>query len=146
MRVATLAASLMMVCTVPALAQELPKFPKAGPPGSLPEASCDTTLPNTGSWLLGRWVSPHSRWEFIRQGDGMAWILDRKGSVDDGMGWSAGTRIEGAVTALSACSFTLGAGDGQFTMDGVLTDGGKVYGVASNTKGNTARFLLRRER
>ncbi|MGE4281066.1 MAG: hypothetical protein AB7G62_15865 [Magnetospirillum sp.] len=146
MRVATLAASLMMICTVPAMAQELPKFPKAGPPGSLPEANCDTALPNNGGWLLGRWVSPHSRWEFIRQGDGMAWILDRKGSVDDGMGWSAGTRIEGAVTALSACSFTLGAGDGQFTMDGVLTDGGKIYGVASNAKGNTARFLLRRER
>jgi len=146
MRVASLAAALLMVCGLPALAEDLPQFPKAGPPGSLPEAICDTALPNTGGWLLGRWVSPHSRWEFVRQGNGMAWILDRKGSVDDGMGWSAGTRLDGAVTALSGCSFTIGAGDGQFTMDGVLTDGGKVFAVATNSKGKTARFLLRRER
>lgn len=146
MRVLSLVVALCLAPLVPAAAENLPQFPKIGPPGSLPEAACDTSRAHSGDWLLGRWVSPHSRWEFQRQGTALVWSLERKGSVDDGMGWSAGTRIDGAVSAVSACSFTLGAGDGQFSMEGVLTEGGKVYAVAANAKGKTARFLLRRER
>ena len=137
---------LVLAAAPPAAAEDLPQFPKIGPPGSLPEAICDTRIANDGEWLLGRWVSPHSRWEFRRQGAALAWSLERKGGVDDGMGWSAGTRIDGTVTAVSGCGFALGAGDGQFAMDGVLTDGGKLFATAANAKGKSARFILRRER
>lgn len=144
MRFAVLA--LCLCAALPAAAEDLPQFPKIGPPGSLPEAICDQSKASDGNWLLGRWVSPQSRWEFSRQGQGLAWGLDRKGSVEDGMGWSAGTRIDGGVEQISPCSFRLGAGDGQFALDGVLTDDGKIFAVAANAKGKTARFILRRER
>ena len=141
-----LALALCLCAASPAVAQDLPQFPKVGPPGSLPEPVCDTAMANDGQWLVGRWVSPQSRWEFHRQGTSLAWSLDRKGSVNDGLGWSEGSRFDGIVDAISGCTFTLSAGAGQFVMEGVLTDGGKVFGVAANTKGNSARFILRRER
>ncbi|MBR9971246.1 hypothetical protein [Magnetospirillum sulfuroxidans] len=144
MRVFALA--LCLCASLPALAQELPQFPKAGPPGSLPEPLCDTALANNGEWLVGRWVSPQSRWEFHRQGTALVWSLERKGSINDGLGWSEGTRFDGNVDAVSGCTFSISAGGGQFVMEGVLTDGGKVFGVAANAKGNSARFILRRER
>lgn len=146
MRLSALVLTVVGLAVGPALAEDLPRFPKAGPPAALPEALCDQTQASDGVWLLGRWVSPHSRWEFQRQGQTLVWSLERKGSVDDGMGWSAGTRIDGQVQAVSPCGFTLGAGDGQFVMEGVLTDGGKLYATAANAKGKTARFVLRRER
>lgn len=130
----------------PAVAQELPQFPKSGPPDSLPEPVCDTTRADGGDWLLGHWVSPHSRWEFHRQDGALHWVLERKGSVNDTLGWDEGARLDGAVTAVSPCSFTLDGGNGQFVMNAVLTDGGKVFGVAVNPKGDSVRFLLRRER
>lgn len=138
---------VMFLClSVPALAQELPKFPKAGPPETMPEPPCDATVANNGDWLVGNWVSPHSRWKFTRQGDGLVWSLDRSGTINDGLGWSAGAHLDGTVGAVSACSFVLDSGNGQFVMNAVFTDGGKIYGAAANANGASARFLLRRER
>lgn len=145
-RIFTVVALGAWMLALPALAQDLPQFPKIAPPSSLPEAACDTGVANSGDWLLGRWVSPQSRWEFKRQDGALVWSLDRKGSINTGFGWSDGTRLDGVVRAISACSFTLSAGNDQFVMDGVLTEDGKIYGAAANPKGDTARFLLRRER
>lgn len=136
----------LLVAALPAIAQDLPQFPKEGPPGALPEAGCDTTLASDGQWLLGRWVSPQSHWEFARQGGSLVWSLDRRGGVTGDFGWSSGARLEGTVEAVSPCSVRLTAGGGQFVMDGVLSDGGKLFGVAANAQGKTTRFLLRRER
>ncbi|HSV29500.1 MAG TPA: hypothetical protein VLL76_08070, partial [Candidatus Omnitrophota bacterium] len=66
-------AALLALFAFPAAAEDLPQFPKAGPPQPLPEASCDTALPNNGEWLVGRWVSPQTRWSFARQGQAIAW-------------------------------------------------------------------------
>lgn len=138
--------ALAVLAALPVTAQELPKFPKAGPPEPLPEPMCDTALANNGEWLVGRWVSPQSRWTFTRQGQSIAWTLDRKGSLGDGFGWQDGTTIAGRVDRISGCTVGMSAGEGKFVFDGVLTDGGKLFGFATNPRGDYVRFTLRREK
>lgn len=123
----------------------LPQFPKAGPPQPLPEAGCDTAQASDGAWLLGRWVAPQSRWEFTRDGQAIAWSLERKGNLNGEFGWQDGTRITGTAESVSPCTVHLVAGQGAFRFEGVLLDG-KVFGYAANTKGDHVRFTLRRER
>lgn len=139
-------AALALSLAVPAAAQDLPQGPKAGPPEPLPEAGCDTARANDGAWLLGRWVAPQARWEFSRGDTAIAWTLDHKGSVGSNFGWREGARITGAVTKVTGCTVTLSAGEGAFAFEGVLTESGKLYGFATNAKGDHVRFVLRRER
>lgn len=138
--------ALACLLALPAAAQDLPQFPKIGPPEPLPEATCDTQATNNGAWLLGRWVAPQARWEFVRGDGAIAWTLDQKGGVGANFGWREGAQITGTVTRLSACTVSLSAGEGAFAFEGVLTDGGKLYGFATNPKGEHVRFVLRRER
>lgn len=145
MRLAPVLAALLLAAA-PAMAQELPQFPKAGPPEPLPEASCDTGLANNGEWLLGRWVAPQAKWEFARANGGIAWTLDRKGGMNQEFGWRDGAQISGTADKVTGCTVHLTAGEGAFQFEGVLTDGGKLYGFATNTKGERVRFTLRRER
>lgn len=139
---------LLLLSTVPAHAadDELPQFPKIGPPQPLPEAPCDTAKASTGDWLIGRWVAPQTKWEFTRQGDAVTWTLDRKGSVNTDFGWQDGARITGTAEAVTGCTVSLVAGQGAFRFEGVLTENGKLFGYATNTKGDNVRFTLRRER
>lgn len=146
MRFIPLCAVLSLVAAMPAAAENLPQFPKIGPPEPLPEAACDTALPNNGDWLVGRWVAPQTRWEFTRAGGALAWTLDRKGGLNGDFGWQDGAQISGGVEAVSGCTVTLVAGQGAFRFQGVLTDGGKLYGFATSRKGEVVRFTLRRER
>ncbi|MCR6630025.1 MAG: hypothetical protein NVV74_08220 [Magnetospirillum sp.] len=145
MRPAFALAAILLAAT-PALAQELPQFPKIAPPEPLPEASCDTSLANNGEWLLGRWVAPQSRWEFSRSGKGIAWTLDRKGGMNADFGWQDGTQITGTAEQVTGCTVALVAGQGAFRFEGVLTDSGRLFGFATNQKGDSVRFTLRRER
>lgn len=145
---ALLTVLLASAITFPAMAgddDQLPQFPKVAPPEPLPEASCDTSAANDGGWLLGRWVAPQSRWEFTRANGAIAWTLDRKGTVNRDFGWQEGAQIAGTADKVSACSVHLVAGQGDFQFDGVLTESGKIYGFAVNPKGDTVRFVLRRE-
>ncbi|CAA7616458.1 conserved exported hypothetical protein [Magnetospirillum sp. LM-5] len=135
-----------MLLAVPALAQDLPQFPKAGPPEPLPEAICDTTIANNGEWLVGRWVAPQTKWEFARKDGRLAWAMDRKGSIANDFGWTDGTQIGGLVDQASGCTVALSGGEGVFKFEGVLSDGGKLYGFATNKRGEHVRFILRRER
>ncbi|CAA7613199.1 hypothetical protein [Magnetospirillum sp. UT-4] len=146
MRRAVLLASCLLLLALPAAAQDLPQFPKAGPPEPLPEAPCDTALANNGEWLLGRWVSPQSRWEFTRKDGAILWSLDRKGSAAGDFGWYESTRIDGRVDKVTGCTVAMTAGQGAFVFEGVLTDPGKLFGFATNAKGAHVRFTLRRER
>jgi hypothetical protein len=146
MRRAATAFAVLMFATLPAMAQELPQFPKAGPPEPLPEPSCDISLPNNGAWLVGRWVAPQSRWEFVRDGAAITWTLERKGGLNQDFGWQDGTLITGSADKLTGCTVHLVAGQGAFQFDGVLTDSGKIYGFATSRKGEVVRFTLRRER
>jgi hypothetical protein len=123
------AVTLMLVATA-ANAENLPQFPKIGPPSPLPDPACDTAAASDGAWLVGRWVGPGAKWLFTR----------------DGFGWREGAVITGSVAAASGCTVTLAAGDNAFLFEGVLTDGGKLYGYAVNPKGDQVRFVLRRER
>lgn len=144
MRVVVIA--LLAVLAFPVAAQELPKFPKAGPPEPLPEPACDTALPNNGEWLVGRWVSPQTKWSFARQGHAIAWTMERKSALSDGFGWQEGTTINGLVDKVTGCTVQMSAGEGKFVFEGVQTDGGKLYGYATNPKGDHVRFTLRREK
>lgn len=135
-----------LVLAAPALAQDLPQFPKIAPPEPLPEAICDTALANNGEWLLGRWVAPQTRWEFTRAGAAIAWTLDRKGGTNPEFGWQDGAQITGTAEKVTGCSVALVAGQGAFRFEGVLTDSGKLFGYATNRKGDVVRFTLRRER
>jgi len=139
-------AALVVAAASPVGAQELPQFPKAGPPQPLPEASCDTSLANNGEWLLGRWVAPQTRWEFTRSGGTIAWTLDRKGGLNADFGWQDGAQITGTVENVTGCTVMLVAGEGAFRFEGVLTETGKLFGFATNRKGEAVRFTLRRER
>ncbi|MBC7951299.1 MAG: hypothetical protein H7Z12_05670 [Rhodospirillaceae bacterium] len=141
-----LIAALLAAAPAMALAQELPQFPKIAPPEPLPDAICDTAKPNDGQWLVGRWVAPQSRWEFTRSGSGITWTLDRKGSANSDFGWQDGTQIDGIADKVTGCTVHLTAGKGAFQFDGVLTEGGKLFGFATNRKGENVRFTLRRER
>ena len=136
----------LTLLAAPALAQELPQFPKIAPPEPLPDAICDTRLANNGEWLLGRWVAPQSRWEFTRAGEGITWTLDRKGGANADFGWQDGTQITGKAEKVTGCTVELVAGQGAFRFEGVLTDGGRLFGFATNKKGENVRFTLRRER
>lgn len=129
-----------------ALAEDLPQFPKIGPPQPLPDATCDTGLANDGDWLIGRWVAPNTKWSFTRQTQAIGWSLERKGGINEGFGWRDGATITGTVDSVSGCSVVLKAGDGAFLFEGVLTEAGKLYGYAANPKGEHVRFVLRRER
>lgn len=147
MRVFLALAALLTVAAPAAFADEnLPQFPKIGPPPPLPEAACDTTKANNGDWLVGRWVAPQTKWEFTREAGGIAWGLERKGNLNGEFGWQDGTKIDGTAEAVTACTVHLVAGQGAFRFEGVLTDGGKLFGYATNTKGEHVRFTLRRER
>jgi hypothetical protein len=137
---------VLALAAAPAFAQELPQFPKVAPPEPLPDAICNTSLPNNGEWLLGRWVAPQSRWEFTRAGDGIAWVLDRKGGANADFGWQDGAQISGKADKVTGCTVELVAGQGAFRFEGVLTDGGRLFGFATNKKGENVRFTLRRER
>jgi hypothetical protein len=141
------AAILLALAVSPAAAEdELPKFPKAGPPQPLPEATCDVGKADAGDWLLGGWVAPQTRLTFRRQGADIAWSMDRKGSGGE-FGWQEGAVIDGRVAAVSACTLRLVAGtDGAFTFEGVLTEDGRIFGYATNKAGADVRFVLRRER
>lgn len=145
MRLAVILA-VALGAAAPAWAQDLPQFPKVGPPEPLPEASCDTTLANGGDWLLGRWVAPQTRWEFTRTGGAIAWTLDRKGGSNADFGWQDGAQITGTVEKATGCTVALTAGQGAFRFEGVLTESGKLYGYATSRKGEVVRFTLRRER
>lgn len=138
-------AALLALLVSPALAQELPKFPKARPPQPLPDATCDVGKADSGDWLLGGWVAPETRFLFTRSGKAIAWTMDRRGGVGE-FGWQEGAVITGTVAAVSACSVRLVAGGGAFAFEGVLTEDGKIYGYATNKAGNDIRFVLRRER
>ncbi|WP_245651108.1 hypothetical protein [Paramagnetospirillum marisnigri] len=143
-------ACLLAALASPSLAQDLPKGPKAPPPEPNPEPICDTAAPSSGDWLMGRWVAPHSRWEFTRAADGKAAFgLEQKSDINKALGWKPGTRIDGKVTRLTGCTVRLEAGDEAvpaFVFEGVLTADGKVYGFAVNPAGDSARWILRRER
>lgn len=144
----SLVLALCLVLALPAAAQEMPRFPKAGPPEPLPDASCDTAMADTGEWLVGRWVAPMARWEFMRQGAGLVFRLDQKSGINNDFGWREGASITGTVQAVTGCTVKLAASDGGavFAFDGVLTEGGKIYGAASNKAGQSVRYVLRRER
>jgi hypothetical protein len=135
----------------PAQAQDLPQGPKAPPPDPLPDAICDTTRPDGGDWLVGRWVMPYGRWDIRREAAGLVWTLDQKPDINASLGWKDGARIDGRVAAFSACTLRLEAGDGgdvafAFAFDGVRTEDGKIYGYAVNRAGRPLRWTLRRER
>jgi hypothetical protein len=142
MRIWMMVAALMLAA-VPAAAEDFPRSPKAGPPEPLPEAACDTAKPDAGAWLQGRWVAPMSRWEFT----GREFRLEQKAEHAGTSGYKDGTVIAGRVEAVSACSLRLAAGEANnFTFEGVLTEGGKIYGFAANPAGQRVRYVLRRER
>lgn len=146
MRVMLIIALLAVTAPTLAMAEDLPQFPKIAPPEPLPDAICDTTKPNDGQWLVGRWVAPQSRWEFTRNGTAITWVLDRKGGMNTDFGWQDGTQIDGVADKVTGCTVHLTAGQGAFQFDGVLTEGGKLFGFATNRKGENVRFTLRRER
>ncbi|CUW41503.1 conserved protein of unknown function [Magnetospirillum sp. XM-1] len=144
-------AALALCCLLaaPALAEDLPKGPKAPPPEPLPDATCDTTKADSGEWLLGRWVAPYSKWEFKRDAQGLAWKLEQKPDINRDLGYKQGTVIEGKVEAISPCTLKLTAtenGETTFAFEGVRTEDGKIYGYALNKAGQNARWTLRRER
>lgn len=150
-RAALAACCLLAAVTVmgPALAQDLPKGPKAPPPEPLPDATCDTAKADSGDWLVGRWVAPFSRWEFKRDAQGLVWKLEQKPDINRDLGYKQGTVIEGKVTAISPCTMNLQAtenGETAFAFEGVRTEDGKIYGYALNKAGQNARWILRRER
>lgn len=136
----------LVLAAAPAWAEDFPKSPKVGPPEPLPEPICDVSAANDGGWLVGRWVAPQTRMEFVRAGEALTWTMDRKGSINTDFGWRDGAQISGGVEAVSGCTVTLNAGEGAFRFQGVLTDSGKLYGFATNQKGEVVRFTLRRER
>lgn len=138
--------AFLLLAATPAMAQDLPQFPKVAPPEPLPDAICDTTHASTGDWLIGRWVAPQSRWEFTRANGGIAWSLDRKGNLNGEFGWQDGTQIAGTADKVTGCTVHLTAGEGAFQFEAVLTDSGKLFGFATNKRGENVRFTLRRER
>lgn len=145
-----LAFAAALLFALPALADDdFPQGPKAAPPEPLPEPICDTAKPDNGAWLLGRWVAPYSKWEFLSEGAGTAFKLEQKPDINRSLGWKDGASFGGKVVALSGCSLRATAGEDDdiaFTFDGVRTDDGKIYGVAVNKSGQQLRWVLRRER
>ncbi|TAN66606.1 MAG: hypothetical protein EPN20_07110, partial [Magnetospirillum sp.] len=119
-----MAFALTLLAANPAWAENLPQFPKIGPPQPLPDPACNTAIANNGQWLLGNWVAPQARWTFTRKEAGaIAWTMDRKSSADEGFGWQQGAIIDGMVSAVSGCTVALSAGEGAFAFEGVLGDG-----------------------
>ncbi len=86
MRRAALALCCLLIST-PALAQDLPKGPKAPPPEPLPDAPCDAAKADSGDWLVGRWVAPFSKWQFKRDAQGLVWKLEKKPDLNREMGY-----------------------------------------------------------
>ncbi|ARJ64420.1 hypothetical protein WV31_01270 [Magnetospirillum sp. ME-1] len=149
MRRAALALCCLFAAIPAALAEDLPKGPKAPPPEPLPDAPCDTAKADSGDWLVGRWVAPYSKWEFKREPQGLAWKLEQKPDINRDLGYKQGTVIEGKVDAVSPCTMKLTAtenGETAFAFEGVRTEDGKIYGYAVNKAGQNARWTLRRER
>lgn len=149
MRRAALALCCLFAVVPAALAEDLPKGPKAPPPEPLPDATCDTTKADSGDWLVGRWVAPYSKWEFKRDAQGLVWKLEQKPDINRDLGYKQGTVIEGKVEAISPCTMKLVAaenGETAFAFEGVRTEDGKIYGYALNKAGQNARWTLRRER
>lgn len=142
-------AAVLSLLSAPALAEDdFPQSPKIGPPEPLPEASCDTAQKDGGQWLLGRWVAPNAKFEFSRasENEPVSFSLNRKAGFDE-FGWTSETIIKGMVDQLSPCSLRAHAGEnGQFVFEAVSTAPGKIYGFATNAKGDHVRFILRRER
>lgn len=145
-RLAGLALAVCLMAGSVAWGQELPQFPKVAPPQSLPEPICDTAHSDGGDWLLGKWVAPQARWEFGRAGGALTWALEQKGDLSPERGWRDGARLSGAVERVSACSVGLSGGEGRFSAEGVLTDSGRLFLIATNPEGAQVRYLLRRER
>ena len=148
MRRAALALCCLLI-SAPALAEDLPKGPKAPPPEPLPDATCDTAKADSGDWLVGRWVAPFSKWEFKREAQGLVWKLEQKPDINRDLGHKQGTVIEGKVSEISPCTMKLVAtenGETAFAFEGVRTEDGKIYGYALNKAGQNARWILRRER
>jgi len=142
-------AAMLSLLAVPALAQDLPQGPKAPPPDPLPEPLCDAARPDSGDWLVGRWVMPYGRWDIRREAGGLAWTLEQKPDINAALGWKDGARIDGTVQAVSACTLRLVAGEGggtAFAFDGVRTEDGRIYGYATSRAGQRIRWTLRRER
>lgn len=149
MRRAALAVCCLLAAAPAALAQELPKGPKAPPPEPLPDATCDTDAADAGDWLVGRWVAPYSKWEFRREAQGLVWRLEQKPDLNKDLGYKQGTVIEGKVESISPCTMHLVAAENgatAFDFQGVRTEDGKIYGYAVNKAGQGARWTLRRER
>jgi hypothetical protein len=137
----------LLLAAAPALAQELPKGPKAPPPEPLPDAPCDAARPDSGEWLLGHWVAPYAKWEFRRDGAALAWTLEQKPDINRDLGYKEGAVLNGKIDEVSACTLKLTArenGETAFAFEGVRTEDGKIYGYASNQKGQGARWTLRR--
>jgi len=145
-----LALVAVFALAMPALADEdLPQGPKMTPPEPLPEPICDTAKPDTGDWLVGRWVAPYSKWEFSRAEGGLGFRLEQKPDINRSLGWKDGATFTGKVVTVSPCSLRLAAGDNgevAFAFEGVRTDDGKIYGFAVNPAGQQLRWVLRRER
>jgi len=144
MRIITLVAALLLA--VPAWAEDLPQGPKAAPPEPLPEPQCDVSKPSNGDWLLGRWVAPLTKWEFLRTANGLVWTLDGKAGVNADFIKQDVVQLNGQISKVTGCTVNLTGGQGRFEFDGVMTDSGKLYGYAHNPEGQTVRYILRRER
>jgi hypothetical protein len=130
-----------------AWAEDLPQGPKAPPPEPLPEAACDTAKPDSGDWLLGRWVAPYSKWDFRREGDGLVWTLEQKSDINRDLGYKEGATFGGKVDTVTGCTIGLTAsenGKTVFVFEGVQIEGGRIYGYAHNEAGQSARWTLRR--
>jgi hypothetical protein len=144
-----LAAAAVLVLALPAQAQDFPKSPKIGPPEPLPEAVCDSTQASGGDWLVGKWVAPQAKWEFSRKDGALVWTLEQKAGINGEFGWREGAAITGTVQAISPCTLRAVAGsqgDVAFTFDGVLVEGSRIFGYATNKAGQQVRYVLRRER
>lgn len=141
MRIVFLLAAAMMMAA-PALAQDFPKSPKAGPPDAMPDALCDAGQSDTGAWAVGRWVAPQTRLEIMADG----FVLDRKGTMNDAFGWRDGARIQGRIAKVSPCTLELVTMDGGFTLDAIRTEAGHLFTQARNAKGESLRLTFRRER
>lgn len=137
-----------LLASAPAWAgDELPQGPKAPPPEPLPEASCNTDKPDSGDWLLGPWVAPYSKWEFRREGADLIWQLEQKHDVNRELGYKEGATFGGKVDKVSGCTVNLTAtnnGKAVFVFEGVVIEGGRIYGYAHNDAGQSARWTLRR--
>ncbi len=129
------------ILVVPAVAEEFPQGPKAGPPSPLPHLMCDSLKAKDKTWLRGIWRTPAGVWRF---GEG-TWALERRTGYDLGFDWPGQSKITGTITALDGCSVTLTADEGAFVFEGVHASPDGIFGVATARTGKTLRLTFRRE-